>query len=100
MAKEKVIDEAPGGGSGPADGSGSGGDDDDIDLKSLSCGDLKDLFDVVRGQILVEIGRQAETPKWRLVMRRSSQITIDALWALANGIQLEFIDRPCSGSLT
>jgi hypothetical protein len=99
MAKEKVIDESPDGGAGPPSGSGSG-TDDDVHLPSLSCSDLNDLFNLVRSQILVEIGRQESTPKWRVVRQRSSQLTIDALWALANGIQIEFADRPCPGSLT
>jgi len=94
-----VIDEAPDGGTAPAGGSGTGGAHD-IDLPSLSCGDLKDLFDVVRAQVLTEVARQEDTAKWRIVKRRSSQFTIDALWALANGIQIEFADRPCPGSLT
>jgi hypothetical protein len=100
MAKQEEIVEPPStGGTDTAGGSGVPGDDD-IELRSLSCGELEDLFDAVRGQILVQIGLQEDTAKWRLVRRRSIQFTIDALWALANGIQLEHMDRPCPGSLT
>jgi hypothetical protein len=57
MAKEKAIDEAPGGGAGRAEGSGSGGEDGPY-LPSLSCSDLNDLFDLVRGQILDAMGQK------------------------------------------
>jgi hypothetical protein len=88
MAKEHVITEPPpdrGTTTVPPSGTGTP-PDDDIDLMSLSCGDLKDLLTIVDNLILKLKSKYDDTPKVRLIMRRSIMHALDAQLALKDGI--------------